>query len=162
MVLFACALYWRVQDCEFVNWQQATESLITILCGLFTLSAAWTYIICCQLLNFYYNQITNRMNDGEKAHRINQITETMSGFQQLQRATDVLHRRFSTTLMINCGHAIFTLLSSSYFLIRPNRKNPSKIVLDLIHISETLSRLILVCYSTDSVRSSVSLFLTNG
>lgn len=140
------------------DWNLAIESIITIVCGLFPSSVAWIYIICCQMLIAYYSQATSHLLEERKLLKIKRITEILSEFQQLKLATDILHQRFGLSLMINCCHAIITVFSSTYFLIRPSSLNDIKplIVLDVIYVMETFLRLILTCHYADSVRRSVS------
>lgn len=90
-----------------------------------------------------------------KVNQIDQVIQNLSDYQQVQKASDILHRRLSLALILNCSYALITLFSSSYYVIRPSSKDPFKIGFDVIYVIETLFRLVFICYSADSISSSV-------
>ena len=91
----------------------------------FTMIPVWIFIICSQLHIFYTRKLISKLkllcvmvrNTGVIPSRaVAQRTfSNLRSLKQLYEAADLLHRHFSTILVVNCCQTFITMLTSSYY-----------------------------------------------
>jgi len=130
----------------------------------------WIFIICGQLYLFYVKKLIEKLNfvylvakNSSKVIKCQIITQRtfdiLRTLKQLYLAADLLHRHFSTILMVNCFVTFLTMLISAYYVIEFfQRGNMVVVCLELSEVVESLIRFWLICHTSDLIRETVITF----
>jgi hypothetical protein len=110
-------------------------------------------------LNFVY-LVAKNSSKVIKCQIITQRTfDILRTLKQLYLAADLLHRHFSTILMVNCFVTFLTMLISAYYVIEFfQRGNMVVVCLELSEVVESLIRFWLICHTSDLIRETVITF----
>lgn len=138
----------------------------------FTALPIWLFVICGQLLVLYYDRIIFNLKsllDSSMVNNTNtkkidslivvqQALEILEPLKRLSSAIDLLHRRLSNMLLVNCFHSTIFMLSCSYFFIEYSVK---KLIMATCWTSflviEHFFLFCLVCYAADGLQGAVSI-----
>ena len=130
----------------------------------------WIFIICGQLYLFYVKKLIEKLNfvylvaKNSKVIKCQIITQRTFGIllslKQLYLAADLLHRHFSTILMVNCFVTFLTMLTSAYYVIEfiPSGYVPM-VFLDSSDVVDSVIRFWLICHTSDLIRETVITFI---
>ena len=90
---------------------------------------------------------------------IQRIFDILRYLKQLYLASDLLHRHFSTILMVNCFVTFLTMLTSAYYVIEfiPSGYVPM-VFLDSSDVVDSFIRFWLICHTSDLIRETVNTF----
>ena len=129
----------------------------------------WIFIICGQLYLFYVKKLIEKLNliyvvaKNSKVIKRQIITQRTFGIllslKQLYLAADLLHRHFSTILMVNCFVTFLTMLTSAYYVIEFIPSGYVMVGLDLSDVFESIIRFWLICHTSDLIRETVITFI---
>ena len=129
----------------------------------------WIFIICGQLYLFYVKKLIEKLNfvylvaKNSKVIKCQIITQRTFGIllslKQLYLAADLLHRHFSTILMVNCFVTFLTMFTATYFVIEfiPSGYVPM-VFLDSSDVVDSFIRFWLICHTSDLIRETVNTF----
>ena len=129
----------------------------------------WIFIICGQLYLFYVKKLIEKLNliyvvaKNSKVIKCQIITQRTFGIllslKQLYLAADLLHRHFSTILMVNCFVTFLTMLTSAYYVIEfiPSGYVPM-VFLFSSDVVDSFIRFWLICHTSDLIRETVNTF----
>ena len=129
----------------------------------------WIFIICGQLYLFYVKKLIEKLNfvylvaKNSKVIKCQIITQRTFGIllslKQLYLAADLLHRHFSTILMVNCCVTFLTMFTATYFVIEfiPSGYVPM-VFLDSSDVVDSFIRFWLICHTSDLIRETVNTF----
>ena len=129
----------------------------------------WIFIICGQLYLFYVKKLIEKLNfvylvaKNSKVIKCQIITQRTFGIllslKQLYLAADLLHRHFSTILMVNCFVTFLTMLTSAYYVIEfiPSGYVPV-VFLSSSDVVDSFIRFWLICHTSDLIRETVNTF----
>ena len=130
----------------------------------------WIFIICGQLYLFYVKKLIEKLNfvylvaKNSKVIKCQIITQRTFGIllslKQLYLAADLLHRHFSTILMVNCFVTFLTMLTSAYYVIEfiPSGYVPV-VFLNSSDVVDSFIRFWLICHTSDLIRETVITFI---
>ena len=130
----------------------------------------WIFIICGQLYLFYVKKLIEKLNfvylvaKNSKVIKCQIITQRTFGIllslKQLYLAADLLHRHFSTILMVNCFVTFLTMFTATYFVIEfiPSGYVPM-VFLDSSDVVDSVIRFWLICHTRDLIRETVITFI---
>ena len=130
----------------------------------------WIFIICGQLYLFYVKKLIEKLNfvylvaKNSKVIKCQIITQRTFGIllslKQLYLAADLLHRHFSTILMVNCFVTFLTMFTATYFVIEfiPSGYVPM-VFLDSSDVVDSFIRFWLICHTSDLIRETVITFI---
>jgi hypothetical protein len=92
---------------------------------------------------------------GKEHHRYSKSNYKWT--KQLYLAADLLHRHFSTILMLNCFMAFITMFIYAYYVIEFIQSGLSMIVVfwDSSDVIESFVRFWLICHTSDRIREAV-------
>ncbi len=127
----------------------------------------WIFIICGQLYLFFVKKLVEKLNvfyfavkntTGIQSQIISERTfAILRTLKQLYLAADLLHRHFSTILMLNCFMAFITMFIYAYYVIEFIQSGLSMIVVfwDSSDVIESFVRFWLICHTSDRIREAV-------
>jgi hypothetical protein len=126
----------------------------------------WIFIICGQLCIFYTRELITNLNlfcamvrnaGVIPSRTVAQRTfSNLRSLKQLYLAADLLHRHFSTILVVNCFLTFITMLTSSYYVIEFSQRGFVAIVCwEASHVLDSFVRFWLICHTSDRIRESV-------
>ncbi|EFX89765.1 hypothetical protein DAPPUDRAFT_346895 [Daphnia pulex] len=164
------SIYWDLNHpVRLVYWLDVLQNSIRILSNhCFTVFPVWIFIICSQLhifytrkliansklLNFVVRNATVPISQTDVAQR---TFSNLRSLKQLYLAADLLHRQFSTILMVNCFLAFITMLTSSYYVIEFSQLGYVVIVCwEASHVVDSFVRFWLICHTSDRIRESTT------
>ena len=132
----------------------------------FTVIPVWIFIICGQLYLFYAKKLIEKLNFvylGAKNIQcqviITQRTfDILQSLKQLYLAADLLHRHFSTILMVNCFVTFTTMFTATYFVIEFIPSGYAVVFLDSSDVVDSFIRFWLICHTSDLIRETVITF----
>ena len=131
----------------------------------------WIFIICGQLYLFYVRKITDKLNlfyfatknaIGIQSQIIihHRTFAILRSLKQLYLAADLLHRHFSTILMVNCFMTFITMLTTTYNVIEFfQRGNMVLFCWDSSDVMDSFIRFCLICHTSDRIREAVIIIL---
>ena len=130
----------------------------------------WIFIICGQLYLFYVKKLIEKLNfvylvaKNSKVIKCQIITQRTFGIllslKQLYLAADLLHRHFSTILMVNCFMTFITMLTTTYNVIEFfQRGNMVLFCWDSSDVMDSFIRFCLICHTSDRIREAVIIIL---
>ena len=111
-------------------------------------------------LDVFYSAVKNPTDIQNEI--INQRTfAILQTLKQLYLAEDLLHRHFSTILMLYCFMAFITMLTSAYYVIEFIQSGQSMVVVcwDSSDVIDSFIRFWLICHTSDRIREAVIIIL---
>ncbi len=128
----------------------------------------WIYLICGELVIFYYQRITNQLKllctmaardliTNQKNFLNMQFLKLLRPFNELYLATDLLHRRLSLMLLINCYLSFVIMLTSSYYTIEYiSEKYYMGACWNGFDVFDSFLHYFLIFHTTDRLREAVT------
>ena len=145
------------------NCLDMIQNIVRILCTLYSCAAVWLFVLCSRLLDLHCQKIISKLaidlaeNPGESNGV--RMWPNLKGFRLLVEANRTLHREFRAILVSNCFFSAITFLTSSSVIIDCFNLGTDYWIItiwDASDVLESILRLLLVCCSSDLIRSSVS------
>ncbi len=124
----------------------------------------WIFVICSQLYLFYVRKLIDKLNVfnfvAKNNTNIQRIFDILQSLKQLYLAADLLHRHFSTILMVNCFMTFITMLTTTYNVIDFfQRGNMVLFCWDSSDVIDSFIRFCLICHTSDRIREAVIIIL---
>ena len=124
----------------------------------------WIFVICSQLYLFYVIKLIDKLNVfnfvAKNNTNIQRIFDILQSLKQLYLAADLLHRHFSTILMVNCFMTFITMLTTTYNVIDFfQRGNMVLFCWDSSDVIDSFIRFCLICHTSDRIREAVIIIL---
>ncbi len=136
-----------------------------LLSNSFTAIPVWVFLICSQLYIFYTRKLIANLkllyfvvrNATVPSQTVAQRTFAhLRSLKQLYLAADLLHRHFSTILVVNCFLTFITMLTSSYYVIEFIQRGYVVIVCwEVSTVLDSFVRFWLICHTSDRIRETV-------
>jgi hypothetical protein len=135
----------------------------------FAVIPVWIFIICSQLYLFYVKKLIEKLNfvylvaKNSKVIQCQIITERtfdiLRSLKQLNLAADLLHRHFSTILIVNCFLTLTMMFCAIYYVIEfiPSGY-VAAVCLDSSDFVDYFIRFWLICHTSDLIRETVITF----
>jgi hypothetical protein len=130
----------------------------------------WIFIICGQLYLFYVKKLIEKLNlvylvakNSSKVIKCQIITrrtfDILRTLKQLYLAADLLHRHFSTILIVNCFLTLTMMFCAIYYVIEfiPSGY-VAAVCLDSSDFVDYFIRFWLICHTSDLIRETVITF----
>ncbi len=162
-------MHWELfHPTRVFNWPDAIQNIFrSITHKWFVVLPIWIYVICGELVVFYFHRITCQLkllNMAVRNLRTNQkLFLNMQTFivlrplKELYLATDLLHRRLSRMLLANCCMSFVIMLTSSYYVIEYIREKYFMVACwDGFDVFDSFLRYFLICHTTDRIREAVT------
>ena len=128
----------------------------------------WIFIICGQLYLFYVKKLIEKLNfvylvaKNSKVIQCQIITQRtfdiLRSLKQLNLAADLLHRHFSTILIVNCFLTLTMMFCAIYYVIEFIPSGYAVVFLDSSDVVDSFIRFWLICHTSDLIRETVITF----
>ncbi len=128
----------------------------------------WIFVICSQLYLFYVRKLIDKLNvfyfvAKNGTTNIQRTFDILRSLKQLYLAADLLHRHFTTILMVNCFLAFITMFTSAYYVIELIQSGHVVVVCwDASDIIDSFIRFWLICHTSDQIRQTVIIILLSS
>ena len=158
------AVFWEISNPFWpIVWFATIQNLIRIFGNQwFTVLPVWIFAVCGELIVFYLNKIAFNLKAiaQMKIASVSKETtfEILRSMKQIYYASNLLHHRFSTTLITNCLLSFIVMLTSSYNVIE--YISDKYVVIpcwDGMDVLDSFTRFWLVCHTADRIRGAVNI-----
>ncbi|KAI9557573.1 hypothetical protein GHT06_017401 [Daphnia sinensis] len=165
--LYSAFRLYRILSNSAITWPLLIQNHIRLISmHWFSVVPVWIYYICGQLHVFYVQKMVVRLNllnelsrnTKTAQHRMHHCARSFTilrSLKQLYSAAELLHRRFSTMMMINSCYTLISMFSSSYYSIEFLRQE-DRILLcrDSSYLIASFFRFWLMCHTADQIRET--------
>ena len=148
---------------KWENWVEVTQSLLRKLSQLFSGATLMLFAIFGELLVVYYHSISHILKMSillplsEQVDKERMKFNTLNGLTDLSKATQLLHQRFHSMIIIHLCLTISNMFTYSYYLIENFEKNQLiGIIWEVICVFHSVINLWIICHTTDRIRTAVS------
>ncbi len=167
--VFYFAMHWELfHPIRVFNWPDAIQTIIRIIeHKWFPWVSVWIYVICGELVGFYFQRTTyqlNFINIAAKKLRVNQkhvihlkTFAVLRSLKELNFATEFLHRRLSSMFLAICCMSFVTMLTSSYYVIEFIfiDKQFMTSCWEGFTVFDSFLRFFFICHTSDRMRKAV-------
>ncbi len=150
------------------NWPDVIQSILRAITHKWYVALpVWIYVICGELVIFYFKRITCQLKllytttrnitaNHQKLFIHVEIFGLLRHLKELNLATDLLHRRLSSMLLGNCCMSFVIMLTSSYYAIEYiKEKYYIGACWDGFDVFDSFLRYFIICDTTDRMREAV-------
>ena len=162
-------VFWEISSPFWpILWFAIIQNLIRIFANQwFTVLPVWIFAIFGELIVFYLKKIAFNLKAIALSKNMVQMNsesastdtfEILRSMKQIYYASNLLHHRFSTTLITNCLLSFIVMLTSSYNVIE--YISDKYVVIpcwDGMDVLDSFTRFLLVCHTVDRIRGAVNI-----
>ena len=150
-----------------ILWFAIIQNLIRIFANQwFTVLPVWIFAIYGELIVFYFNKLASNLKVSALSKNMAQMegksvsketVEMLRSMKQIYYASDLLHHRFSTMLIMNCFLSFIVMLTHSFYFIEYIRNKYIVIPCwDGMKVLDSFIRFWLACHTADRMRGAVN------
>ncbi len=123
----------------------------------------WIFVTCSQFYLFFVRTLIDKLyvfNFVAKNNtNIQRTFDILRSLKQLYLAADLLHRHFSTILMVNCFVTFTTMFTATYFVIEFIPSGYAVVFYDSSDVVDSFILFWLICHTSDLIRETVIIIL---